>query len=57
MQQFEFPLFKRTPSLSTNPPISEQFFMTPLFVEILKTRTCPPRPLILGGRKLYNRQS
>ena len=35
------PLSKRTP-LSTNPPISEQFFHDPLFVEISKTRTPPP---------------
>ena len=46
IKQFRKPsLSKRTP-LSTNPPISEQFFHDPLFVEISKTRT---PPLILGG--------
>ena len=43
MKQFGTPL-------STNPPISGQFFMTPFFVQILKTRS---PPLILGGRKLW----
>ena len=49
MKQFGNPLSERLP-LSTNPYISEQFFMTPLFVQILKKRT--PLLLILGGRKL-----
>ena len=35
------PLSKRTP-LSTNSPISEQFFHDPLFVEISKTRNPHP---------------
>ena len=35
------------PTLSTNPPISEQFFHVPHFVQTLKTRP----PLILGGRE------
>ena len=52
MKQFgNPPISKRTP-LSTNPPISEMFFfMTPLIVQISKTRNLP---LFLGGRKLCN---
>ena len=55
MKQFGNPLFLIGPLLSNHPPpppppISEQFFHDPLFVQILKTRTCP---LILGGRKLW----
>ena len=46
MKQFGKPhLSKRTPPLSTNPLSLSNFFMTPLFVEILKTKL----PLILGG--------
>ena len=45
MKQFgNPPLSKRTP-LSTNPLFLSNFFMTPLFVQVLKVRT----PLILGG--------
>ena len=39
------------PPLSTKPPISEQFFMTSLFVQISKTRY---PSLILGGRELWS---
>ena len=46
MKQFGTPLSKRTPSFSTNPPISERFLHDPLFVQILKTRNTP---VILGG--------
>ena len=50
----ETPLSKRTP-LSTNPLSLSNFFMTPLFVRISKTKT-PPPPLILGGgEKLWFR--
>ena len=47
MKQFgNSPLSKRThPPLSTNPLFLSNFFMTPLFVQISKTRS----PLILGG--------
>ena len=31
----------REPPISTKPPISEQFFMTPLFVQLLKIRPSP----------------
>ena len=50
MKQFGNPPLSKmlAPPISTNPPISEQFFHDPLFVQILKTRTT----LILGGRKL-----
>ena len=41
MKQFGTPcLSKRTP-LSTNPQFLSNFFMTPLFVKILKTRNTP----------------
>ena len=43
MKQFGNPLFlRRPPAISTNPPISDQFFHYPLFVQISKTRTPPP---------------
>ena len=49
MKQFgNPPLSKRTP-LSTNAPISEQFFHNPLFVQILKSRNPPPLPKFYGG--------
>ena len=44
MKQFGTPL-------STNPPISGQFFMTPFFEQILKTRS---PPLILGGEEIMS---
>ena len=44
------PLSKRTPPLSTNHPISEQFFHDPPLCPIFKNKT---PPLILGGRKLW----
>ena len=50
MKQFGTPpSSKRILPLSTNPLFLSNFFMTPLFVQILKTRN---PPLILGGRKL-----
>ena len=36
------PPLSRKPPLSTKRPFSEQFFMTPLFVQISKTRNLPP---------------
>ena len=42
------PLSKRTPPLSSNPLFLSNFFMTPLFVQILKTRTFP-RLILAGG--------
>ena len=42
------PLSKRTPSLSTNPPISEEFFHDP--PPNFKNQK-PPPPLILGGKE------
>ena len=44
MKQFGTP-----PFLSTNPSVSEQFFVTPFFVQVSKTRT----PLILGESGEY----
>ena len=35
------PLLSKRTSLFNGPPISEQFFMTPLFVQILKMRNPP----------------
>ena len=52
MKQFGTSLFPREPPLSTNPPISEQFFRDPLFVPILKTRN-PPN--FRGGTMETNR--
>ena len=47
------PLSKRTPPFQLNPLFLSNFFMTSLFVQILKTRN--PSPLILGGgRKLWD---
>ena len=47
MKQFRNPLFPSGPPLlSTNPPVSEQFFLALLFVQISKTRN---NPLILWG--------
>ena len=45
MKQFGNPSILREPPFQLTPPISEHFFMTSLFVQILKTRN----PLILGG--------
>ena len=49
MKQFGNTLFLREALLSTKPPISEQFFMTSLFAQILKTRNpcalCALKPL------------
>ena len=42
--------FLREPPFSTNPLFLSNFFMTPLFVQILKIRS---PPLILWGRKLW----
>ena len=47
IKQFEKPLSKRT-LISANPLFLSNFFVTPLFVQILHIRN----PLILGGRKL-----
>ena len=46
IKQFGNPPFKENPPFTLTPPISEQFFRDPLFVQILNART--PR-LILGG--------
>ena len=45
MKQFGKPplLSKRTP-LSTNPLFLNNFFMTPLFVQISRMQTPPPHP-------------
>ena len=63
MKQFgNPPLSKRTP-LSTNAPISEQFFHNPLFVQISKSRNPPPSPnftgeeTMLGQETLYSTHS
>ena len=48
MKQFGTPL--REPLLSTNPLFLSNFFITPLFVQISKTRS----PLILVGRGNYD---
>ena len=51
MKQFgNPPLSKRTPPLSINPPISEQFFRDPPLYPNLKNKT--PRSLGGGERKL-----
>ena len=54
MKQFgNPPLSKRTPPFQLTPIFLSNFFMTPLFAQILKTRY----PLTLGGRKLCVRSS
>ena len=51
MKQLGNPRLSKRNPLSTNPPISKKFFMTPLFVQIWKTRNTP---IVLGeGRKLW----
>ena len=55
MKQFGNPLILTRPPLSTKPPISEQFFHDPLFVQISKTRTRPP-PLSGGGGEIMTSQ-
>ena len=41
------PFLREPPHFQATPLFLSNFFMTPLFVQILKTRTCPR--LILGG--------
>ena len=48
---WELPLSKRTPPLSTNPPISEQFFHNPPLSKFQKQET----PLILRGEEAMQR--
>ena len=49
MRQFgNYPLSKRTPLFQLTPLSLSNFFMTPLFVQILKTRNPPS----FRGRKL-----
>ena len=44
------PLSKRTTPLSTNPPISDQFFHDPPFCpNVKKKNPPPPRPNFRGG--------
>ena len=51
IKQFGKPLFlRKRPPLSTNPPISEQFFHDPPLCPNFKNKI---PPLILGGRKLW----
>ena len=54
MKQFGVPPHSGRTPISTKPPISEQFFHDPLFVQILKTRN-PPN--FKGGEtmKVYGR--
>ena len=49
MKQFGNPLFLRGSPLSTNPPISEQFFHDPPLCPNFKNKL----PLILGGGGNY----
>ena len=54
MKQFgNPPLSKRTPPISTNPSVSEQFFHDPPLCPNFKNKNPPPPPLILGGRGNY----
>ena len=53
MKQFGIlPLSKRGPLLSTNPPISKQFFHDPPPPSLSKFQRQETPALILGGRKL-----
>ena len=45
------PLSKRTTPLSTNPPISDQFFHDPPFCPNFKNKNPPPSALISGGEE------
>ena len=53
MKQFgKPPLSKRTPPLSTNPPISEIFFRDSPLCGNFQNKKRPPPPNFRGGRKL-----
>ena len=51
MKQFGNPPFLKEPLLLTNPLFLSNFFMTPFFVQILKTRNPPPPPNFREGEE------
>ena len=51
MKQFGNPPLSKRSLLSTNPLFLSNYFMTPLFVKISKTRPPLPPNLVLGGEE------
>ena len=56
MKQFGNPLFLKVPPFQLIPLFLSNFFMTPLFVQISKTRPPPPPPNFRGRETMQKGQ-